>query len=128
VKILLDTHTVLWFTGGDVRLSDRAREAIESPDNEPWVSVVSIREMGIKMSLGKLDLAMPFNEFIRDNVLGNGMTVLGITPEHVSRIVSMPFHHRDPFDRLLIAQAQEDGFQIIGCDPAFAAYGVSLIW
>jgi PIN domain nuclease of toxin-antitoxin system len=83
---------------------------------------------GIKISLGKLNLTMPFNDFIRDYVLGNGMTVLGITPEHVSRIVSMPFHHHDPFDRLLIAQAQEDGFQIIGCDPAFAADGVNLIW
>jgi PIN domain nuclease of toxin-antitoxin system len=77
--------------------------------------------MGIKISLGKLHLAMPLNEFIRDHASGNGMALLGITPDHVSRIVSMPFHHRDPFDRLSIAQAQEKGVQIIGSDPAFAA-------
>ena len=109
-------------------MSDRAREAIESPDNEPWVSAVSAWEMGIKISLGKLHLAMPLNEFIRDHVLGNEIALLGITPDHVSRIVSMPFYHRDPFDRLLIAQAQVEGIQIIGCDPAFAAYAVNLLW
>lgn len=128
MKILLDTHTALWFAGGDARLSSRAREAIESTDNEPLVSTASLWEMAIKMSLGKLDLVPPLNEFIRDHFLGNGIALLGITPDHVSRIVSMPFYHRDPFDRLLIAQAQVEGFQIIGCDPAFAAYGVKLIW
>jgi PIN domain nuclease of toxin-antitoxin system len=128
VKILLDTHALLWFVGGDARLSNRAREAIESPENEPWVSAASVWEIGIKLSLGKLHLSMSLNEFIRDHVTGNGMALLGITPDHVSRIVSMPFHHRDPFDRLLIAQAQEEGFEIIGGDPAFAAYGITLIW
>jgi PIN domain nuclease of toxin-antitoxin system len=92
------------------------------------VSVASLWEMGIKISLGKLAIGKPFNEFVQDEITGNGMDLLGITPAHVARIIQMPFHHRDPFDRLLIAQAEEEGLPIVGCDHAFAAYGAKLIW
>ena len=128
MKLLLDTHTLLWFVAGDSRLSDAARVAIESQENEPLVSIASVWEMGIKISLSKLDLGMPLDEFIREHIEGNGIGVLDIALAHVVRIVPMPFHHRAPFDRLLIAQAQEEEIQIVGCDPAFAAYGVNLIW
>lgn len=128
MNILLDTHTLLWFVAGDSKLSNTAREAIESADNSALVSVASLWEMGIKISLGKLDIGMPFNEFVRDEVTGNGMDLLGITASHVARIIQMPFHHRDPFDRLLIAQAEEEGIPIVGRDHAFSAYGATLIW
>lgn len=128
MNILLDTHTLLWFVAGDSKLSDPAREAIESPDNTALVSIASLWEMGIKISLSRLDIGMSFDEFVRDEVTGNGMVLLGITAAHVARIIKMPFHHRDPFDRLLIAQAEEEGIPIVGCDHAFTAYGSTLIW
>jgi PIN domain nuclease of toxin-antitoxin system len=128
VKLLLDTHTLLWFVAGATQLSDTARAAIEAPENEALVSVASLWEMAIKVSLGKLDLGMPFEEFVADHVVGNGMEILDISPAHVSRVVSLPFHHRDPFDRLLIAQAQEEAIAIVGRDHAFGVYGVTLVW
>ena len=128
MKLLLDTHTLLWFVAGDSRLSDAAREALESPQNEPLVSIASLWEMAIKISLGKLDVGMALVEFARDHIEGNGIGLLGLTSPQVVRIASMPFHHRDPFDRLLIAQAQEEGIQVVGCDQAFSAYGVTLLW
>jgi len=128
VNILLDTHPLLWFVAGDSKLSNTAREAIESPDNTSLVSVASLWEMGIKISLGKLDIGMPFDEFVRDEITGNGIDLLGISATRLARIIKMPFHHRDPFDRLLVAQAEEEGIPIVGCDHAFAAYGTTLIW
>lgn len=98
------------------------------PDNSALVSVASLWEMGIKISLGKLDIGMPFDEFVRGEITGNGMDLLGITAAHVERIIQMPFHHRDPFDRLLIAQAEEEDIPIVGCDHGLTAYGATLIW
>jgi len=84
VKIRLDTNAMLWFADGDARLSARAREAIESSDNDVWVSAASVWEIGIKVSLGKLQFDMPLNEFVRVHVSGNGMALMGITPDHGS--------------------------------------------
>jgi len=128
VKLLPDTHTLLWFAAGDAQLSDAARAAIEGPENETLVSVASLWEMAIKVSLGKLDLGMSFEEFVTDHIVGNGIGLLAILPAHVSRVVVLPFHHRDPFDRLLIAQAQEEAIPIVGRDHVFGAYGVALVW
>ena len=77
--------------------------------------------------MGKLDIGMPFDEFVRDEITGNGLDLLGITAAHVARIIQMPFHHRDPFDRLLIAQAEEERIPIVGCDNTFTPYGATLI-
>ena len=128
MRQLLDTHALLWFAAGDSQLSPAARAAIESVGNESYVSVASLWEMGIKISLGRLDVGMSLGAFVRDHILGNGLNLLRISPEHVEGIVGLPFHHRDPFDRLLIAQALGEEMPIVGRDPEFVKYGVTLVW
>lgn len=128
MRCLLDTHTFLWFVGGDTRLSQAARAAIEDPANTGLLSVASAWEMAIKVSLGKLSLTMPVERFIVEHGEGNGIELLGITLAHVGAVETLPFHHRDPFDRLLIAQARVEGLTVIGADTTFDAYGVKRVW
>ena len=128
MRLLLDTHTILWFAAGDPQLSAAARTAIEDASNRPMVSIASVWEMAIKVSLGKLALGADLAAFVQGHITGNGIELLSITPTHISGIVSLPFHHRDPFDRLLIAQALAEGIPIVGCDSHFASYGVTLVW
>lgn len=105
MKLLLDTHTVIWFLEGSSQLSGRARTLIEDEDNEVLFSVGSLWEMAIKISLGKLHLSQPFDVFMRDQMTLNSIELLHISIEHTATVAALPFHHRDPFDRLLIAQA-----------------------
>jgi PIN domain nuclease of toxin-antitoxin system len=128
MRLLLDTNALLWFITGDSKLSTAARAAIEDPGNESFVSVGSFWEMAIKVSLGKLALAGTFPMVISRELARNGFTTLQISLAHVARISSMPFHHRDPFDRLLIAQAQEETLLVVSSDAEFDAYGVKRIW
>jgi PIN domain nuclease of toxin-antitoxin system len=128
VRILLDTHALLWFVAGDAQLSAAARSAIEEAADLPLVSIASVWEIGIKISLGKLDVGVPLGTFVRDHILGNGMEILAITPAHIERVVRLPFHHRDPFDRLLVAQALEESVSIVGRDAEFSKYGIALVW
>ena len=128
MKLLLDTHSFLWFIGGSDRLSSIARSFIEDPGNQPLLSMASLWEMAIKVSIGRLKLSVPFEELIPEQMDLNGIDVLDIRTEHVAQVVHMPFHHRDPFDRLLIAQAKVEGMPIVGADPAFDAYTVTRMW
>ena len=128
MRLLLDTHAFLWFIAGDSKLSATARAAIEDPGNEKLVSAGSLWEIAIKISLGKLTLAEPFGVIIPRELARNGFAILPIQPTHADRISRMPFHHRDPFDRLLIAQAQEESLELVSLDPQFDAYGVRRIW
>ncbi len=128
MKLLLDTHTFLWFLAADPQLSATARALIEDGDTEVYLSVGSLWEMAIKVSLGKLSLAQPFDTFIPDQLARNSIELLGIAVGHTARVVGLPFHHRDPFDRLLIAQALVEGIPIVGVDAAFDAYGVTRLW
>lgn len=128
MKLLLDTHTWLWFVLADNRLSTAARRAIEDPANESFVSMASVWELGIKLSLGKYQLATPFGEFITQSIDGQGFQRLKITPAHVVQVAQLPFHHRDPFDRILIAQAIEESAMLVTLDPHATAYGVSTLW
>jgi PIN domain nuclease of toxin-antitoxin system len=105
VKLLLDTHSFLWFIGGSEKLSTHARALIEDEDNACYLSVASLWEMAIKVSMGKLNVPLPFTRLVRRHVTGNNVGVLPIEPEHLDEQREMPFHHRDPFDRLIIAQA-----------------------
>ena len=128
MRLLLDSHTFLWFIRGDPKLSGHAREAIEDVDNERLLSTGSLWELSIKASLGKLRLNMTIAELVREHVTGNAMSLLTIRPEHLDVLVTLPFHHKDPFDRLLIAQALTEGVAILGKDRIFDAYGVERVW
>jgi PIN domain nuclease of toxin-antitoxin system len=128
VRLLLDTHTFLWFIGGSSKLSGEARRLIEDPGNERFLSVASLWEMAIKVSIGRLKLALSFTELVEREVRGNAMELLTIRPEHMDELARLPFHHRDPFDRLIVAQSLTDGIPIISKDKVFESYPVSLLW
>jgi PIN domain nuclease of toxin-antitoxin system len=124
LRQLLDTHTLLSLLFADGGLSRPAGEAMERPDAELIVSVVSVWEIAIKRAIGKL----PAPDDIIERIEETGVELLAITARHAHATGSLPFHHRDPFDRLLIAQAKLEGCAIVTKDPAFAAYGVPVVW
>jgi PIN domain nuclease of toxin-antitoxin system len=128
VDLLLDTHTFLWFVWGDPQLSLTARSLIDDEGNRKFVSMASLWEIAIKVNIGKMTLAKPFPEFVSERLDGNGFETLTITRTHVAQIVSLPFHHRDPFDRLIIAQSLAENMLIVGVDAVFDPYGVRRLW
>lgn len=128
MRLLLDTHTFLWFIGASSRLSNPARQAIEEPDNQSFLSVASLWEVAIKISLGKLKLAQPYETLIPQQLAINGIRLLDISIEHTSLLTVLPFHHRDPFDRLLIAQSKIESLPVVGSDSIFDAYGIKRVW
>lgn len=128
MRALLDTHSLLWFLAGEERLTRQARETIEDGRNEVLASVATLWEIAIKRSLGKLDLERTFSDLFPAELELNAISILGVEVAHLAKLVEMPFHHRDPFDRLLIAQALVEDLPIVGVDPAFDAYGVRRIW
>ena len=128
MKYLIDTHTVLWFLKGDKKLSDKARRLIDSPRNSKFLSIVSLWEIAVKVSLGKLVLDKSFERLFPEQLYFNRIEVLDITVDSLIKLTTLPFHHRDPFDRLIIAQALVEELPIIGTDAAFDAYGISREW
>jgi PIN domain nuclease of toxin-antitoxin system len=128
MKLLLDTHSFLWFIDGNPRLSATVRELIEDPANKRLVSMASLWEMAIKVSIGRLTFAQPFATLMADQLRRNSMQVLDITLEHTAHVATLPFYHRDPFDRMLIAQSLVETIPIVGVDSAFDAYGVTRLW
>lgn len=128
MKLLLDTHSFLWFIEGSSDLSNRARTLIEDQDNQKFLSIASLREMAIKVSIGKLEIGMTFTEVVQRQVYENAIELLEIRPEHLDALAQLPFHHKDPFDRLLIAQSFAEFMPIITRDSAFRDYPMTLIW
>lgn len=128
MNLLLDTHAFLWFIAGDSRLDSNAKQLIENPNNKNYLSIASIWEITIKSSIGKLTVPMPPSVLIREHVLGNDIALLPVTPEHFDVLHSLPFHHKDPFDRLLVAQSLCEDLSLVTRDRALVAYGVDLIW
>ncbi len=126
MRQLLDTHTFLWFVMGNPRITAKLRAQIE--DNENFVSVVSIWEIAIKYGIGKLNLEVPFDDFIDRQITPNGIQLLDIKLEHLKVVSALPLHHRDPFDRLLIAQAITEDILFISADRVFSLYPVRLMW
>src|SRR5437868_1631537 len=122
MKLLLDTHTFLWFIDGNPRLTATARQLIEDLANQRMVSTASLWEMAIKASIGRLTFAQPFATFIPNQLGRNDMQELPITFAHTAHVAILPFHHRDPFDRMLIAQSLVEAISIISVDDAFDAY------
>jgi PIN domain nuclease of toxin-antitoxin system len=128
MTLLLDTHAFLWFMEGNPKLSERARVEIETTDDQRFLSIASAWEMAIKASLGKLALEKPLAELLPALLADSGIQLLPIEVADVARVAALPFHHRDPFDRLLAAQALEREFAFVSADRAFDAYGVKRLW
>lgn len=127
MKYLLDTHALIWFTQDHPNLSIAAKGVIENPENICYISMGSIWEMAIKMSLNRLKIQIPFEDM--ESELENlGFIILPISFRHLSHLHNLEFHHRDPFDRLLISQAQVENFRLITSDPEFKKYNVNLMW
>jgi PIN domain nuclease of toxin-antitoxin system len=128
VKLLLDTHAFLWWIEGTPAVGRRARVAVSNPDNEVLFSLASCWELAIKLSLGKLRLAESLDRFIPEQLRVNGFSLLEVQLRHVVRVADLPFRHRDPFDRLLVAQALEDDLTVVSADRVFRKYGVAVLW
>ena len=128
MKVLLDTHTFLWWIVGDPRLSARAREIIGDGRNELLLSAASGWEMATKAGLGKLDLPGDLEAFILDQMALNAIDSLPVLMSHALHIQKLPRHHRDPFDRLLVSQAELENLPVLTADPQIAQYAVRTIW
>lgn len=128
MKLLLDTHTFIWFVTDDPKLSPTAKALIENEYNEKWFSIASIWEMAVKHSVGKLKFDVPFRTFVEQQMGLNSMELLHVEMKHLAVVATLPLHHRDPFDRLLIAQAMMEGLPIVGADSVFDAYSIQRLW
>ena len=128
VRYLLDTHTLLWFITEDKELSSRARRLILDASSEILLSIASLWEIAIKVNIGKLDLEKPFEQLFPRELHLHKIEVLDITIDALLQLTTLPLHHRDPFDRLIIAQALDEEIPIISVDTRFDSYGVSREW
>ncbi len=128
MKILLDTHTFLWWITDSPRLSARAREVIRDSNNELFFSAASGWEIAIKAQLGRLQLPDNLEQFIVEQLSLNTILVLPIQLRHALHVYTLPQHHRDPFDRMLVAQSQVENLPILTTDPQIAQYDVETIW
>lgn len=128
MALLLDTHTFLWWVEDSPRLSKKARAAIGRSEEVCFLSLASCWEMAIKISLGRLQLAQRLDRFVAEHMAANGLHPLSVQLPHAARVAELPFHHRDPFDRVLAAQAIEEGLSIVSADSVFARYGVKRVW
>ncbi len=128
MKLLLDTQCWLWWFAQPERLNEVAIAHIADETNELWFSVASIWEIGIKASTGKLPLLEPLNSYISSRMVQLGARSLEIRVPHALGVVALPLHHRDPFDRMLIAQAQIEDMMLVSADSIFHQYDVSILW
>jgi PIN domain nuclease of toxin-antitoxin system len=128
LRVLLDTHTLLWLVTDDPRLSDAARNTFLDTNNELLCSAVVCFEIAVKHSLGKLELAEPPRTFIDNRIRNNALTPFPVTIAHAVRVADLPYHHRDPFDRLLIAQALEEDIPLLSADEILSTYGIRRLW
>jgi PIN domain nuclease of toxin-antitoxin system len=126
MRQLLDTHSFIWFVTGNSRITPEIRLQIEN--NENLLSIASVWEIAIKSSLGKLDVGLSIEALVEQQIIGNAIELLAITPNHLAIVATLPLHHRDPFDRLLIAQTMVENLPIIGIDKIFDEYAVQRLW
>ena len=128
MKLLIDSHTVIWAVDDPTRLSSAAIRALQDPANERLVSAGTVWEIAIKVGLGKLLLSLPYQQWMARALADLGLDLLPITIEHADVQAGLPRHHGDRFDRLLVAQAMIEGAQLVSADAAFDPYGVARIW
>ncbi len=128
LDLLFDTHSFIWWADEPVKLSRAALAALEDENNRLFISDASIWEMQIKVQLGKMKLKLPLEDLIESQQRDNEVEILPIITEHILALDNLPFHHKDPFDRLLIAQGIIEGFTIVTMDSEFPAYPAKLLW
>ena len=128
MRLLLDTHALLWFLLDDPQLSAKADALISDPTNEIAISPASYWEIAIKISIGKYSLAEPSQVFLEREIAANDFQVIPILPSHAGAVSTLPFHHRDPFDRLIVAQAIVERVAIVSSDAVLDGYGVTRLW
>ena len=128
MKLLVDAHTLIWAVDDPAKLGPQAVTALQDPSNDLLLSVGTIREIAIKVGLGKLSLSMPYRQWMNQAITDMGMTVLPITVEYADVQGHLPKHHGDPFDRLLVAQAQVENMALVSADPGFDPYRINRLW
>lgn len=128
MRLLLDTHTLYWYVEGDRKLSSAAQTLVQDADNQVFFSAASYWEIAIKAGLGKWALNRPYEEFLDVALHAYGFEILHILPSHTARLIGLPFHHNDPFDRLLVAQALVENMSIVSIDDKLDPYGVARLW
>jgi len=128
MRILIDTHVFLWMDAEPSRLSPHAASILKRLEVDVFVSVVSIWEIAIKQAIGKLTLSTPLTDAIKAHKINSGLQILPVTLPHVLGVESLPLHHKDPFDRLLIAQAISEDMTIVSADHVYASYPVRHLW
>jgi len=127
MNLLIDTHVFLWWDSQPEKIPDRTLSALEDPDNTIWLSLVSIWEVQIKTQLGKLTLHQPIDMLVQQQQQ-NGIQLLPIKLNHILSIQPLPYHHKDPFDRLLIAQTIAENLTCVSADLVFNQYNISILW
>ena len=128
MNLLLDTHTVLWFGRASPQLSAEALRLIQDPENDLFLSIASPWEVGIKISTGKLVLGESVDAFFDEQIRLLSLHLLPVSLAHVARISTLPFHHRDPFDRMLVAQSLIENMAIVSADAVLDTYSVIRLW
>ncbi len=128
MKLLLDTHAFLWFVTNDSQLSSTAFTLIGNVNNEVFLSPASYWEVAIKVSIGKYPLTVPFETFFTTALASTGIKILSVEIRHAAVLSTMPMHHKDPFDRMIIAQALSESFPVVSVDAALDPYGVTRLW
>jgi PIN domain nuclease of toxin-antitoxin system len=128
MQILLDTHAIVWWATGDERLSRKARLAISNPDTEVFISVASAWEIQIKATLQKLELRKSVDALYRSLIIDHGFRMLAIELRDIDQLARLPSHHRDPFDRMLVAQTRRGSFALVTKDDVISRYEVSVLW
>ncbi len=127
MDLLIDTHALIWYIEGDTQLSSKAIAAIDNEGNQIFVSKASIWEIVIKLSLNKLDISIHFND-LEAFLINHNFLILDFDFTHLKPLLTLPYYHRDPFDRLIIAQAITEGIPIVTKDIYFSSYAVGLLW
>jgi PIN domain nuclease of toxin-antitoxin system len=128
MKLLLDTNVFIWLNDAPHRLREQVMTVVANPENDLFLSLTSIWEMQIKIQLGKLQLTDALPDILRTQQVENNLQILTINLNHIWSLENLPYHHRDPFDRLLIAQAQTEGMTLVSADGIFELYDVDLLW
>ena len=128
MKLLLDTHAFLWWIGNDNRLSDTARKVISNVENDVFISTASVWEMAVKTCSGKLSINSELAGFMKKHLAKNAFSILPISLAHALQIAKLPTIHRDPFDRMLVAQAQVEKARLVSTDPEIHKYAVDICW